>query len=698
MTWKISSLVLAIPLLAFNFGCSGTPEPSVTGDCSSGSIEYQGVCRKRCSIAANCGSSSLDCYTVFIAGSGSAGICGVKCPNGSEIDWSQSAFCSDVDECSEGLDECDPVAECNNNVISLYSSPGKAPYECACPFGTTDMNDDGTECRTDEPDTVGSEVACGTTNDNDHDLDGIDGMLSRAILVNLDTGDDAYGGAGNAALCGTSVAHPCQTISQALQQTIKYHRDHIYVAKSPTLTLGDAYKETIVLRRGLHIFGGFESNFAQRNPGSTTLVVGGFGGPALVVDYRPGVGTNPVGTYTVDGFTLVSLWPEATPPDAGKSSIAVIVEDGLGPAGDTQLANSAVVEFRNVVISADIGVQGANGAAGAAGRPGCSGAGGSSDADNDNTYFSCSNPACVCLTSVSRGFGGAGGSSEQNSSAEAAKGHDGGTADGSGGGGGAAGRIGANTPLSPGGSGGPAPDAARPAFPTPLSKPLGVLSLETSSLSPFYSWTPAVGSAGDAGNSGGQGSGGGGSGGDNQANCNIFGCNPDRNDGAQGGMGGLGGQAGSGGSGGQGGGSSIGILGVNAAIGLVCVSVATSDAGDGGAGGNGGKGGDFGGGGPGGPEKTTDGTTTAAGGSGGNGGAGSGGNGGQGGRGGSSVGALKANNTILTLGTSTFFEHGNAGNGGQGGNPGLGGSGHTNNGYQPSQEQAGAATNQLTFP
>lgn len=45
--------------------------------------------------------------------------------------------CFDIDECLEGLDNCDAYATCTNQLAS---------FSCACPFGSIDVNSDGTVC------------------------------------------------------------------------------------------------------------------------------------------------------------------------------------------------------------------------------------------------------------------------------------------------------------------------------------------------------------------------------------------------------------------------------------------------------------------------------------------------------------------------------------------------------------------------
>jgi hypothetical protein len=67
--------------------------------------------------------------------SGSGGSGGMACPQGYEP---SGGDCVDIDECTDGTDDCDPLVTCVNDEPGFHCEP--------CPMGTTDVNGDGTQC------------------------------------------------------------------------------------------------------------------------------------------------------------------------------------------------------------------------------------------------------------------------------------------------------------------------------------------------------------------------------------------------------------------------------------------------------------------------------------------------------------------------------------------------------------------------
>ncbi|MGC6415828.1 MAG: DUF1565 domain-containing protein [Bradymonadia bacterium] len=204
---------------------------------------------------------------------------------------------------------------CNNDCVGRlagnavngqgYCDPSGDEPRCGirCDDGFVDINGvlaDGCECRlldadADAPDADGIDANC----------DGIDGEVPRGIFVSP-TGDDNADG---------TRRNPLRTIQVGIERA-RPRRNHVYVAAG-------VYAETITLRTGVSVFGGYSADFSRRDlDGNETALF-----PPLEVEGER------LGTVTaidiveeetrLTGFTIVGH-AENIP---GRSSYAVYVRD-----------------------------------------------------------------------------------------------------------------------------------------------------------------------------------------------------------------------------------------------------------------------------------------------------------------------------------------------------------------------------------
>jgi len=540
--------------------------------------------------------------------------------------------CLNINECAAGTSMCDPLTRCTD----------KSPlYECsACPAGTLDMDPGiGTKCQRDLPDSMQvlapgamAEAACGTTADSDLDGDGIDGLLSAAILVNGATGKDAEG-------YGRNPTRPLKTITRAiLVADADPDRNQIYVASKDAAGAPISYAEAITLPRGIHLYGGYEADFKKRDPKTRTKVAPATGVP-FTADYTQGdVG----GMYVIEGFVF-----EAAAGVAGASSIAGVVQDepaavvtaadaGVNDAGSVDGGvvekPEARVRIINTTFIAKNGGDGSDGKRPEAGLPGCPGKRGVPQTTVRTIGFESQDK---CHTAAPGGYGGA---------ASLPVGEDGGPSGivpgGTGGKKSPFGPVCVCTPSPPAGDNGlkgGTPETEATTRPPAAAQLAGKVQV----IQGHAVWVPATGTSGGKGAAGLGGSGGGASFG---ACAGIL--VPPGNlhcpsaPGSSGGSGGGGGEAGAGGEGGLGGGATIGLLVTGTKPSLACLLVTTANGGKGGRGGAGALGGKGGDGGKEGPPSNVINGVSGIGGPGGRGSDGRPGLAGQGGRGGLSIGVL----------------------------------------------------------
>ncbi len=452
-----------------------------------------------------------------------------------------------------------------------YSDPNVKPSECRCgPIekGGVAYSLSAADRKGDDCDDSKAEINPGARDMpeteapfKDTNCDGIDGDAADSIFVSTTGQDDGE--------CG-SMNKPCKTIAKGLEQAEKQGKSAVLVAKG-------RYEESLSLKNGISIFGGYDDT--QKWKRSKDFVV-------TIHD------TNTTGILAanIDKPTVLNMLKIQ-----GKNA-------GPGESSYAFVAKTCTKALRLVGLEIRAG-NGGNGMDGAAQQPvNMNGQDGTDGKDGGKGGQSqCSVP------------GGNGGK------ADGCKTQDGGTGL-NGAAGGQAGKKGCGCGQS-GGDGHDGQDGQNGKDGLDASSP----NQPWGSIDDSRLW---VGTAGDNGGNGrnGQGGGGGGSGGSTK-------CGPASCTGGTGGGGGAGGCGGPGGPGGGAGGGSFGVLAIDAPITIKHCIVVMGQGGDGGKGqpgSDGGKGGKGG--------KGSSPTLCGDGGDGGNGGDGGKGGAGAGGCGGISVG------------------------------------------------------------
>lgn len=448
-------------------------------------------------------------------------------------------------------------------------------------------------------------------------------------------GDNAIfvsgGSLGNDANPGTRVS-PMKTLAAAIAAATSGQQVCIDGNFS-----GGTYFESVTLKNGVSLRGGFNAAANWAHTGVTTTISGG----------TTAVFGSAVSNLFIRDLRIIAAANGAT----GGSSYGIRVVNG-----------GSNVTVRDCVISAGNGGNGSAGGGGTTGIPGAGGGNGGDGCENSNyTCGGCSQPgvgggsaARSCSASVggTSGAGGSGGAgNDTGNGATGGTGQSSSTGSGTVGGGGGGGTNGNGSPGNTGAFGGSGSNGAAGA-----NFGSGTTSYSTSN-----------GANGINGGNGGGGSGGGG-GGHGDAVCDSYG--------GSGGGGGSGGCGGSRGLLGTGGGGSFGIW-VDGGSGHLFQgnTITTANGGTGGGGGTRGLGGGGGGFGTGGNGEDGSGR----GGNGGTGGGGGNGGHGGGGGGGPTVGIVcrSATATLTSNGVST----GTAGSGGSSpGNSGATGLDATSNG------------------
>jgi hypothetical protein len=365
------------------------------------------------------------------------------------------------------------------------------------------------------------------------------------------------------------------------------------------------YNESIVLAKGVKIFGGYKDSTFRKGAGAVTTIRGAAHAVFVNAD-----------SVTIDGFTINSA--DAAAP--GMSSIGISVADAVG------------VTITNNVIRTGKGSNGRNRIKPATPAKSPDGAPGFAATANGCDFDHCASGEGGSGGKIAKWSGGDGGWA--CTSGACPDGTDGMGPDHGGGGTTKALFGGRGTD---GGNGGPGAKAG--------ANGSGGAAFGTMILEAYVPASGADGGEGDHGNGGGGGGGGG---------AGLF-------KGGSGGGGGAGAQGGDPGPGGEGGGASIAILiSGNSKVTIENNSITTSNGGAGGAGAPGGDPGLPGAGAAGGAASILYGS---AGGNGGNGGAGKVGGHGGGGGGGPSIGIAEASTSSMTGSDNTFT----LGSGGLGG-------------------------------
>ena len=462
----------------------------------------------------------------------------------------------------------------------------------------------------------------------DTNCDGIDGDLTAAIFVATSGSDDPSS--------GLSPSNPCRTINYAIARASAEGRSALYIQA------GD-YVETLVLRDGVSLYGGYDTNWVRSpnsEPGHTVRI---FGAQAAGGEWMTVFAERIFTTATLADLELHG--PD--PAEAGKASYCVA-------------SFSSALRIERVLIVAGDGTAGAPGTDGldaemVSATPSMDGAAGGDareyvTACNDSSHggggAAGTNPAAGSFSNGGRG--GPGGEMDSDCSSPFPD-YDATPGD-----------SGNNAPqFTPGGYGtGGAGAAANTLLAGGDGKDGRIQNGTAGEGGAGYEvnvegfWVAKAGQDGALGENGGGGGGGGGSGGDDSGTDAY---------GAGGGGGGAGGLAARGGGGaGQGGGGSFGIYALNSSLSVDECVITRGQSGNGGPGGIGGQGQSGGQGGPGGAARGA-----AAGGRGGNGGHGGHGGGGGGGSGGTSAAIFLRDSTAEV--TNTDYVGGAPGEGGPGG-------------------------------
>ncbi len=525
---------------------------------------------------------------------------------------------SDPMHCGTGANDCVVCPEPDASLHQVATcAMGVCGVECAPGFGDADGNmANGCECMgaamDDLPELTFTDTNC----------DGIDGDASIGVFV-----APTFVG-GNDMNPGTR-AMPVATIARGIDiaSTSGRARMEVYVSAG-------TYMESVVLRNGVSIYGGYLATMGWAR--SRSFVTEIRGGETAVS------ATGVSRALEVQLFTIVSA--NASAP--GGSSYGVRVTNGTG-----------VVRLSANTIRAGDGAPGNAGGDGTAGTGGSRGRNGY-DGDSGGSDFNCSSPPCNDGGASACAIGGRGGNGGHGSSGgdpgDMGASGSGSGLGGAGGAGGTAATICFDTSMSggnappPGGNAGS--DGANAVAP---SVRVGAVA--------SGAYVAAVGNDGTAGTHGGGGGGGGGAGG---GRTTLGLCNADRGGSVSGGA--EEGTAVTHWNGVRGGGGSFGVFVAMASVDVDGNTITTGTGGIGGRGGNGGDGGSPGGGGTGGSGADD----AAGGGNGTSGGRGGHSGSGSGGPGGPSYGIFQVTAIVTTTGNT--ITAGSPGAGGAGGSAALG--------------------------
>lgn len=246
---------------------------------------------------------------------------------------------------------CGAVAFSNASPICEVGGTGSlCGMKCKPDF--YDVNDnpkDGCECKktsaTDYPD--GADKNC----------DGVDGQVDTAVFV-AKNGDDNSPG---------TLTKPVRTIGKAISVAAAYNKRDVYVATG-------VYEGSLSLAAGVHVYGGYSSDFLNRDPlAYQTVIIG-----AAPKGAQPGA-VNALGLNgkkaTLAGFTIYGANIKAK----GGSTYAVYVRD----------CDSGLQIRDNRIIAGDAG-NGLSGKAGSNGTTGKSGKSGVKASDVGTSFCSSS--------------------------------------------------------------------------------------------------------------------------------------------------------------------------------------------------------------------------------------------------------------------------------------------------------------------
>ena len=616
------------------FGCLGVLDAIEQGKVSDVCVPNTTQLCTPCTKDTECSLSGGDLCLEY----DNVGFCGrdcakVACPTGYS--------CTDLQVNGQSVKQCVPdsgACDCNPTLTNSTK-----PCDITTPFGTcvgarTCMGATGWGgC---EPPSTQDVPDATYTDDN---CDGIDGDMTQGIFVSAAIGSDIT-------TCGLTYQAPCLTVGQGIARAVAESRTFVYVQAG-------SYAEVVVLQAGVHVIGGYDSNWkrgARTNTANKVTITGkldtstnqymtlrahSLALPTTVGDVVL-VGPTAQGA-TADGMRSSHVIHADTVANLNLERITLIAGDGADGAPGLGGINAPVVNSIPSIMNGKTGGNGnesfqscdssSRGAGGGAGINSCTGAsptaGGGGNGGTMDSCCDCLFGVCTCVTcSCTATSGLKGGNASQYTPGGYGYGGAGGTGSSTCG----PGYVGKNGRIQNGPGGG--------------SGSGGVLKNGY--------WYGKPGQSGGTGQTGGGGGGGGGSGGCDAGTDSY---------GAGGGGGGAGGGAGeAGGGSGLAGGGSFAILADAATITISDCEIQLGNGGPGGSGGAGGRGQSGGSGGAGG----LGGSGASDGAHGGSGGHGGHGGGGGGGAGGVSYGIFSYKSNVLE---KCIFTGGSAGTGGLGG-------------------------------
>ena len=495
-----------------------------------GSIQYCGSCTNTCAVANGAprcagGTCRVDTCTMPFA----------DC-NNDYVDGCETNTDSSLANCGG----------CNHVCAGAHATPTCTAGACvlACAMGFADLNHDVTD---------GCEATCTNTDDpdllfGDTNCDGIDGNEAQSIFVDTASGNDANPG---------TKASPKKTINAGSSAASSLGKVAVLVSRG-------TYLESVVLRSGISVYGGYDAAQNWRRALADVAVVSS---PSAI-------GARGDSINTAIEVQLMAF-------NASSATGFNILDDGNSSYGMLLTNSSATVTLRRVSVSAGNGYVGNDGANGAAGPGGGRGGDASGVNRGGQGGSACGAPG---------GFGGQGVSGTNAGNPGTA-----GTQALNGGAGGLPGQGGPGGDCSTFSSGDPGPAPNVTSVPgTGGQGASGALPAALGTLNATIYFVPNPGGSGLSGWAGGGGGGGGSGGG--TAHGSGFPClNCSGVASGGGGGGGGGGCGGQGGIGGRGGGGSFAIAALQARVVLdqcSLTSAAGGRGGNGGAGGNGGLGGD----------------------------------------------------------------------------------------------------------
>ncbi|MBI4508251.1 MAG: hypothetical protein HY698_01360, partial [Deltaproteobacteria bacterium] len=545
------------------FGCYkalGAMEPGELADvCVPKSTQ---LCTP-CTAPTECSLASADLCISFPTG---GSFCGRDC---SVIGCPDGYSCQDMTFNGRGYRQCIPqsgACDCNASLVDERKPCTiTTPLATTCPGMRTCLGQAGwSACQplspVDEPDAAFTDDNC----------DGIDGDVTVGVFVSKSNGFDLPS-------CGATFDSPCATIGTGNDRATQLGRKHVYVQ-------AEDYQEVVVLRNGIHVFGGYDGNWqrgAHSDPSHRVQVLGGL--DSMDGEYMT------VRAHDVAELTriadLVLVGPNATGAMGTSGRGSYVVH-----------ASRASVRLERVTMIAGNGAEGSGGERGMdAPVPEATPEMGGKKGGNADSYSqACDdsghgeggaggwNPWCSTGTDSRPGRGGDGGRMDTSCSVGCLFGN----CDASSGQwGGNAAQLIENGPGrgGEGGSGGSTCGNPGSGISGRVSNGVGGNGGKAGGFLSKGYWYAYPGDLGGVGDNGGGGGGGGGSGGCDKTNPDSYG--------AGGGGGGSGGCAAlSGGGRGHGGGGSFAVFAIDSTVTVTECAVTRGKGGDGGDGGEGGRG------------------------------------------------------------------------------------------------------------